>query len=87
MSTNQSRAISRRSGCASSLTYIKGQFAITQHFQSLDADNSGVLEYYEFMDALNLFNLGDCVTPDVVGLAQEWSTLPGRPSDWSTLYD
>lgn len=27
-----------------------------------------MLEYSEFMDALNLFNLGDCVTPDVAGM-------------------
>lgn len=48
--------------------YIKGTFAITQHFQGLDADNSGVLEKSEFMEALKLFNLGDCVTDDVANM-------------------
>ena len=45
--------------------YIKGPFAIKQHFQALDSDVSGVLEREEFVDALKQFNLGDCVTPDV----------------------
>jgi hypothetical protein len=48
--------------------YIKGHFAIKQHFQALDSDQSGVLEREEFVEALKQFNLGDCVTPDVADL-------------------
>ena len=48
--------------------YTKGSFAITQHFQGLDSDQSGTLEREEFTNALKLFNLGDCVTDDVADM-------------------
>ena len=46
----------------------KGSFAITQHFQGLDKDQSGTLEMGEFKNALELFNLGECVTDEVADM-------------------
>ena len=48
--------------------YQKGPFAIQQYFQQLDADNSGVLEREEFLEAMALFNLGECMTEEIADM-------------------
>ena len=48
--------------------YQKGSHTVSHNFQQLDANNSGALEREDFIEALEMLNLGDCITDEIVDM-------------------
>ena len=48
--------------------YQKGSHTVSHNFQQLDATNSGTLEREDFIEALEMLNLGDCISDEIVDM-------------------